>query len=107
MKAFEIYFSDLNDDAKKRLLDAVKVKDISDTNFNANVYPVATYVFEEDCDPSRPGPLPSNTHVVSPYKCPNCGWYLIIDNDAYPPKRRFYCANCDYKRMEYDDHSKI
>lgn len=106
MKAFEIYFSDLNDDAKKRLLDAIKAKDTSDLD----TYPIAkVFYFEKDYkrDPSRPGPLPSNTHIVSPYKCPKCGFYLIRDNDAYPPKYRYYCQNCDYESEEYDDHSKI
>lgn len=102
MKAFEIYFSDLNDDAKKRLLDAVKSE--------MDIHPIAkVFYFEEEHerDPSRPGPLPSNTHVVSPYKCPSCGWYLILDNDTYSPKYRYYCQNCDYERLEYDDRSKI
>lgn len=42
-------------------------------------------------DPNRPGPLPSNTHVILPDKCPKCGWYIVRDNDAYPPKYRLYC----------------
>lgn len=92
---------------EKGLADAV--------NNIANVLGI-TWDWEEGCpvfkgskesDPSRPGPLDSNKHIITADKCPKCGWYIVRDNDAYPPKYRLYCPNCDYERIEYDDHSKI
>ena len=48
MKTFEIYFSDLNEDAQKRLLEAVGAKDASDMNWDADICPIAMYDFEEE-----------------------------------------------------------
>lgn len=45
MNTFEIYFSDLNDNAKARLLQAVGAKRAADMNW---LVPIATYDFEED-----------------------------------------------------------
>ena len=50
MKTFEIYFSDLNEDAQDRLLKAVGAERASDMNWNMDICPIAMYDFEEfDC----------------------------------------------------------
>lgn len=48
MQTFEIYFSDLNDEAKARLLQAVGAKTAADMNWDMDLVPIATYEFEED-----------------------------------------------------------
>ena len=48
MKSFKIYFSDLNDDAKERLLDAVGAEKASDMNWDIDICPIAMYDFEEE-----------------------------------------------------------
>ena len=48
MGTFEIYFSDLNEDAQKRLLEAVGAKDASDMNWDMDICPIAMYDFEEE-----------------------------------------------------------
>ena len=48
MKTFEIYFSDLNEDAQKRLLEAVGAKDASDMNWDIDMCPIAMYDFEKE-----------------------------------------------------------
>lgn len=44
---FNIYFSDLNEDAQERLLKAVGAKTASEMNWDMDILPVATYCF---CD---------------------------------------------------------
>ena len=48
MKTFEIYFSDLNEDAQKRLLEAVGVETAADMNWDIDMCPIAMYDFETD-----------------------------------------------------------
>ena len=47
MDTFEIYFSDLNEDAQKRLLDAVGVESPKEMNWDMDILPIAVYEFEE------------------------------------------------------------
>lgn len=47
MSTFEIYFSDLNEDAQKRLLDAVGVENPKEMNWDMRIFPIAVYEFEE------------------------------------------------------------
>lgn len=48
MKTFLIYFNDLNEDAQRRLLKAVKAEDASDMNWDMDICPIAMYDFEDD-----------------------------------------------------------
>ena len=48
MKTFEIYFSDLNEDAQKRLMEAVNIEDPKEMNWDINMAPIACYDFEDD-----------------------------------------------------------
>ena len=41
--SFEIYFNDLNEDAQKRLLEAVNVKEPRDMNWDINMCPLSIY----------------------------------------------------------------
>lgn len=50
MVEFDIYFSDLNEAAQQRLLDAVGVDNAEDMNWDMDVLPIASYVFEQDED---------------------------------------------------------
>ena len=50
MGEFEIYFSDLNEDAQQRLLEAVGAKDARDMNWDMDISPLAIYEFEPDED---------------------------------------------------------
>ena len=50
MKTFEIYFSDLNKDAQKRLLEAVGAETPADMNWDIDMCPIAMYDFEENTD---------------------------------------------------------
>lgn len=50
MKTFEIYFSDLNEDAQKRLLEAVGVEEAKEMNWDADICPIAAYDFEEETE---------------------------------------------------------
>jgi hypothetical protein len=45
---FEIYFSDLNEDAQKRLLNAVGVESASDMNWDIDMCPIAMYCFSSE-----------------------------------------------------------
>ena len=45
---FNIYFSDLNVDAQKRLLEAVGAEKASDMNWDMDIFPIAVYVFEDE-----------------------------------------------------------
>lgn len=48
MTTFEIYFSDLNEDAQKRLLELVGAESAKDMNWDIDLIPIATVDFEED-----------------------------------------------------------
>ena len=50
METFEIYFSDLNEDAQKRLLDAVGAESAADMNWDMDIIPIAQYDFEVNPD---------------------------------------------------------
>jgi hypothetical protein len=50
MNTFEIYFNDLNEDAQKRLLEAVGAETATDMNWNVNIFPIATYDFETETE---------------------------------------------------------
>ena len=45
---FNIYFSDLNEDAQKRLLNAVGVESASDMNWDIDICPIAIYCFNSE-----------------------------------------------------------
>ena len=45
-KTFQIYFSDLNEDAKRRLLDFVGIKDVADANWDMDIIPIAVFDLE-------------------------------------------------------------
>ena len=40
---FSIYFSDLNEDAQKRLMEAVGITDPAEMNWDINMCPIAMY----------------------------------------------------------------
>lgn len=44
---FNIYFSDLNEDAQKRLLDCVGIKSAQEMNWDMDILPVATLEIEK------------------------------------------------------------
>lgn len=48
MKTFYIYFNDLNEDAKKRLLKEVKADSPEDMNWDVDIFPIAQFDFEDD-----------------------------------------------------------
>ena len=50
METFEIYFSDLNEDAQKRLLDAAGAESAADMNWDMDIIPIAQYDFEVNPD---------------------------------------------------------
>lgn len=45
MKKFEVYFSDLNKDAQKRLMELVKIEDSKEMNWD--IYPLTILEFDE------------------------------------------------------------
>ncbi len=45
---FEIYFSDLNEDAQRSLLEALGIDDPKEMNWDMDVFPVATFPIEEE-----------------------------------------------------------
>ena len=47
MNEFEIYFSDLNEDAQERILEATGVTDPRELNWDIDIVPLAVYYFEE------------------------------------------------------------
>ena len=49
-KEFEIYFSDLNEDAQKRILDFVGAKSPKEMNWDIDMCPIATYDYEAEED---------------------------------------------------------
>ena len=46
MNIFRIYFSDLNEDAQKRLLEMVGAETAADMNWDIDMCPIAIYEFE-------------------------------------------------------------
>ena len=48
MNTVEIYFSDLNEDAQKRMLEAVGAETASDMNWDMDIIPIATFEVEEE-----------------------------------------------------------
>ena len=48
MPTFEIYYSDLNEAAQKRLLEAVNVESASDMNWDCDILPIALFEFEKE-----------------------------------------------------------
>lgn len=50
MNTFEIYFSDLNEDAQKRLLEAVGAETAADMNQDIDMCPIAMYDFETEIE---------------------------------------------------------
>lgn len=47
-KEFNIYFSDLNEDAQKRLLEMVRAESPEEMNWDMDITPIATYGIEVD-----------------------------------------------------------
>ena len=47
---FEIYFSDLNEDAQARLLEVVGVETPADMNWDIDMAPIAMYCFYKESD---------------------------------------------------------
>ena len=47
MISVELYFSDLNDKGKKKLLDALGYEDPSEGNYDINMCPIAILDFED------------------------------------------------------------
>lgn len=50
MKEFEIYFSDLNEEAQQALLDLVGASEASDMNWDMDILPLAVLNFEDSDD---------------------------------------------------------
>jgi len=48
MNEFEIYFSDLNEDAQKRLLEFVGEDDPAEMNWDIDMLPIAIYCINEE-----------------------------------------------------------
>ncbi len=48
MKEFEIYFSDLNEDAQKRLMEAAGITDPREMNWDMDISPLAVFEFEDN-----------------------------------------------------------
>ena len=46
LKSFAIYFSDLNEDAKRRILEFVDAEDPSDMKWDLDILPIAIYEIE-------------------------------------------------------------
>lgn len=47
-KEMDIFFSDLNEDAQKRLLELVGAKDASDMNWDMDILPLFTFMVEDE-----------------------------------------------------------
>ena len=45
---FNIYFSDLNKDAQKRLLESVGAESAKEMNWDMDILPIATFEFEKE-----------------------------------------------------------
>lgn len=50
MNTFEIYFSDLNEDAQKRLLKAIGAETAAEMNWDIDICPIAMYDFETETE---------------------------------------------------------
>lgn len=50
MNSFNIYFSDLNEYAQKRLLDFVGAKSAKDMNWDMDILPIAIFDVEREVD---------------------------------------------------------
>lgn len=48
MISFDIYFSDLKEDAQKELLNAVGAKDPEEMNWDMDILPIATFDIEDE-----------------------------------------------------------
>lgn len=48
MIEFDIFFSDLNEDAQRRLMDVVGITDPSEANWDIDISPLAIFTIEED-----------------------------------------------------------
>lgn len=48
MSSFNIYFSDLNEDAKKRLLDFCELSDPKEANWDLDIIPIAVFDYEKE-----------------------------------------------------------
>lgn len=48
MNEFEIYFSDLNEDAQQRLMEAVGITDPKEMNWDMDIVPLAIFEFNGD-----------------------------------------------------------
>lgn len=48
MKSFEIYFSDLNEEAQEALLELVGAADPSEMNWDLDIVPLAIVDFEDE-----------------------------------------------------------
>lgn len=62
MKQFEIFFSDLNEQAQKKLLEVVGASDPKEMNWDIDIIPLAVYEFEDEDD----------EELVEDYTCPLC-----------------------------------
>ena len=50
IKTFEIYFSNLNEDAQKQLLELVGIKDPAEMNWDIDMCPLGILEFEEESE---------------------------------------------------------
>lgn len=48
LKTFDIYFSDLTEEAQKELMNSIGISDPSEMNWDIDIVPIASYSFEED-----------------------------------------------------------
>lgn len=67
MESFEIYFSDLNEDAQKSLLDFVGVESAADMNWDNDILPITTFDIEY-----RGLPYGENTTICGEDGCDGC-----------------------------------
>ena len=50
MKTFEIFFSDLNTEAQRNLMDVVGIKDPKEMNWDIDMCPIAILEYEDDIE---------------------------------------------------------
>ena len=98
MVSFEIYFSDLNEDAQKELMELVRINDPSEMNWDVDMCPLAVYETEETTETEliEPGEefkvmMKSGTvcHELTTFKteaeaiefCKENGWIWIDENE--------------------------
>lgn len=77
MESFGIYFSDLNEDAQKSLLDFVGVESAADMNWDMDILPIATIDIEH-----RGLPYGENTTICGEDGCDGCLLQHAYDIDA-------------------------